>query len=354
MGLGDGSIVYKPITSLTSSCKVSSHAHSLFPCSAGGKEFLDGGRQRAEELCSSSSSSSLFVRSSEQNERDRATGETSALLCLNQMVLGRLKEEEKEEREREEVGEGCPPKEKKRLSRETVPSQQSTTITSIHCTDTGDFYPATDEEEEEETTEEEKSRGEVDVIGAEGYSSSGVCTPEHHGGFHQDYQSRRKGCERPQGRGGGGGHVFPSLTLDRFYQRNLQEERKTVKDNQALGFSGPKSGAVSSSSSSPGVRDTSQEQAPRQQSDPPCPSSSMSGPSAPVRPAGSSSSSSEEEAADCATYRRVRLQLLSLQYHERFDRVNTRLVDRLLRDVVKAVENFQILMKRSVHRGRKK
>ncbi|PFH32989.1 hypothetical protein BESB_081880 [Besnoitia besnoiti] len=45
-------------------------------------------------------------------------------------------------------------------------------------------------------------------------------------------------------------------------------------------------------------------------------------------------------------YQRVRLQLLSLQYTEKFDPVNTRLVSRLLQDVVKAVENFQLLMKK--------
>ncbi|KEP61849.1 UNVERIFIED_CONTAM: hypothetical protein HHA_239050 [Hammondia hammondi] len=80
------------------------------------------------------------------------------------------------------------------------------------------------------------------------------------------------------------------------------------------------------------------------------PSSSASSSSSSASSSSSSSFSREgqhsQAADDFVAFQRVRLQLLSLQYTEKFDPVNTRLVDRLLQDVVKAVENFQVLMKK--------
>ncbi|KFG48081.1 hypothetical protein TGFOU_239050A [Toxoplasma gondii FOU] len=81
-----------------------------------------------------------------------------------------------------------------------------------------------------------------------------------------------------------------------------------------------------------------------------CSSSACSSSSSSSASSSSSSCSGEgphSQAADeFVAFQRVRLQLLSLQYTEKFDPVNTRLVDRLLQDVVKAVENFQVLMKK--------
>ncbi|CBZ51792.1 hypothetical protein NCLIV_015840 [Neospora caninum Liverpool] len=68
--------------------------------------------------------------------------------------------------------------------------------------------------------------------------------------------------------------------------------------------------------------------------------------SAPSSSACGSGDVHKSQSLEDAAFQRVRLQLLSLQYTEKFDAVNTRLVDRLLQDVVKAVENFQLLMKK--------
>lgn len=295
LGLGDGSIVYKPIQSLTASCEVSSHTHGVFPSSSpGGILSLHAIREREEENLSSSSSSSSSLSSSAREKGEEETRDTDDV------------------------------KERKAVStKEVLPSQQSTTISCINHTDVGTNETEDDEEEEEE--DEEKREVEKTMVGREeGYVGSGVYTPEDGSGR----QSFRK-------RGGGG--VFSSLTLDRFYRRDLQEEEKRMKDTKHVSQQ-----PLRQKSSSPSGVHT-----PHGQRHKDLPSSSSTTSSTTARHTRISSSSSPSSCAeDYATYQRVKLQLLSLQYHESFDIVNTRLVDRLLQDVVKAVENFQLLMKR--------
>ncbi|PHJ17297.1 at4g32400 related [Cystoisospora suis] len=301
VGLGDGSIVYKPIQSLTASCEVSSHTHGVFPsCAspAGGILSLHAIRERDDEDLSSSSSSSSASSSS----------------SLSSSV-----KEKEEMRDTEDV------KKRKSVMKEVLPSQQSTTISCINHADL-ELNETDAEEDEEEEEDEENREVEKTMIGREDAClNPGVYTPDDgSGGRH--YESLNKT--------GGRGDIFSSLTLDRFYRKDLQqEEEKRMQETKHISQV-----SRQKPSSSSGVH-TPHGQHHKDIS----PSSSTT---KPTRISSSSSSSSSSCAEDYATYQRVRLQLLSLQYHESFDPVNTRLVDRLLQDVVKAVENFQILMKR--------